>query len=37
MQIWILLSDVDAEDGPTKIVSLSVGGEHPVPAGPRAS
>ena len=37
MATWILLSDVGDEDGPTKIVPLSVGRERPVLAGPRES
>ena len=37
MATWILLSDVGDEDGPTKIVPLSVGRERPVLAGPWAS
>ncbi len=37
MLSWILLSDVGDEDGPTKIVPLSVGRERPVLAGPWAS
>ena len=37
MVSWILLSDVGDEDGPTKIVPLSVGRERAVLAGPWGS
>jgi hypothetical protein len=30
MTSWILLSDVGEEDGPTKVVPLTIGGERPL-------